>query len=256
MKGPILEVDAQRARWATYRQHQGMVENAGDGFAQGGLGGFVEDLDVRLLFLPTDPHADSVLLNAETLGQLKEPKPSPYRGGAVDWGHRTQTTSSALVVYDQYRDDRGWDKYLALHRHGGVEVGSGRSVFKVRDTRVFALRQIVGLAWSALAIQAEAIDRWPVKPPFELTVALRNTKGAIVGSFAEGWREPGQGLSDIATCIEEHVLLRWELDERLVVDEVALELGDRMEQAFGTTNRRHLAQRGQYEGQFDPQFGF
>lgn len=256
MKGSILEVQAQRERWVAYRQHEAMVEGSGEAFAQGGLGGLVEDLDVRLLLLPTDPLSDSVSLDGGTLDWLKEQRESPYGGGPVAWGHRTRSSSSAVVVYDQYRDDSRWDRYLALHRHGGIEFGSGSSTYQTGDTRVFALRQIIGLAWSALATQVETIDRWTIPSPFELTVALRNTNGATLGSFAEGWREPGQGLHDIVTCIEEHVFLRWEFVDGFESAEVALNLGDRLEQAFGTTHRRHLAHRGQYQGQFDPRFGF
>jgi hypothetical protein len=254
MKGPVRDVDAQRARWATYRLRQGLVEEAADGFARGGLGGLVEDLDARLLVLPADPHADLVPLDDETLGWLSQRRDSPYGGAVVEWGHRTRATTTALVAYDQYRDDSGWDRYLALHRHGGVEFGSGRLAYQLREMHVFALRVIVGLAWSALAIQAEAIDRWPLEHPFELTVALRGTKGATLGNFAEGWAEPGQGLHDVSTCIEEHILLRWELDAQVEMSRVAAELGDRIEQAFGTTHRRHLAHRGPYEAQFDPRF--
>jgi hypothetical protein len=29
-------------------------------------------------------------------------------------------------------------------------------------------------------------------------------------------------------------------------------VGDRIEQAFGTLHRRHIARRGEYEGKFDP----
>lgn len=254
MKGPMRDVDAQRARWAAYRQHQGLVEQSGEGFAQGGLGGLVEDLDVRLLVLPADPQADVVPLDGETLSWLKQQRDSPYGGGAVEWGHRSRATSTALVLYDQYRDDKGWERYQALHRHGGIEFGAGQLAYQLREMRVYALRAIVGFAWSALAIQAEAIERWHLEPPFELTVTLRDTKGATLGNFAEGWAEPGQGLHDVSTCIEEHVLLRWELDKRIEPSQVAIELGNRIEQAFGTTNRRHLAHRGPHEGQFDPRF--
>jgi len=254
MNGPIRDVEAQRARWVAYRHHQGLAQETSDGFAQGGLGGLVEDLDVRLLVLPADPHADSVRLDGETLSWLKQQRDSPYGGGAVEWGHRSRATSTALVLYDQYRDDKGWDRYLALHRHGGVDFGFGRVAYQLRDTHIFALRAIVGVAWSVLAIQVEAIARWSLEQPFELTVALRGTKGATLGNFAEGWVEPGQGLHDVATCIEEHVLLRWELDAHVELSQVATELGDRIEQAFGTTHRRHLAHRGRYEGQFDPRF--
>ena len=254
MKGPMRDVDAQRARWAAYRKHQGLVEQSGEGFAQGGLGGLVEDLDVRLLVLPADPQADVVPLDGETLSWLKQQRDSPYGGGAVEWGHRSRATSTALVLYDQYRDHKGWERYQALHRHGGIEFGAGQLGYQLREMRVYALRAIVGFAWSALAIQAEAIERWHLEPPFELTVTLRDTKGATLGNFAEGWAEPGQGLHDVSTCIEEHVLLRWELDKRIEASQVAIELGDRIEQAFGTTNRRHLAQHGPHEGHFDPRF--
>lgn len=256
MKGPILEVDAQRARWATYRKKLSMGEPAGDDFALGGLGCLVEDLDVRLLFLPSDPLSDLVPLSRETLDWLKEQKESPYGGALPDWGHRTHAASIALLVYEQHRDDQGWDRYLALHRHGGVEVGSGRSVYEVQGSRIFALLQMVALSWSALAVQDEAIQRWSLKPPFEFTIALRKTKGATLGGFAEGWLEPGQGLARVAKCLEDHVLLRWEFEAQPVVEELALEVGDRIEQAFGTTHRRHLAERGEYEGQFDPRVRF
>lgn len=254
MSGPARDQDTQRVRWNAYRDSQYLVPDAGDNFAHGGLGGLVDDLDVRLLSLPADPYAESVLLNTETLNWLKQPRESPFGGNAVELGHRSRATSTALVLYDQYRDDQGWDRYLAFHRNGGIEAGSGRIAYPLREIRTFPLRAIVGLAWSILAIQAEAIDRWSIDPPFEATLALCNTKGATLSNFAEGWAEPGRGLYEVSTCLEEHVLLRWELHAPLNLSELATDLGDRIEQAFGTTHRRHIALRGPYEGQFDPRF--
>src|SRR6266540_2426546 len=43
---------------------------------------------------------------------------------------------------------------------------------------------------------------------------------------------------------------------RIDAELVALDLGDRLEQSFGTTHRRHLANRGEYEGRFDPRFNW
>jgi hypothetical protein len=158
-------------------------------------------------------------------------------------------------MYEQYRDDAGWGQYLALHRHGGVELTHGNLAYPVRGTRVFALRQIVGLTWIAAPLQYEVAERWHINPPFELTVALRNANTAVLGSFAEGWREPETAFGDSATCIEDHVLLRWELDG-VDAEVLALSVGDRLEQAFGSTLRRHLANRGDCAGRFDPRFGF
>lgn len=254
MNGSIHDVDSQRARWIAYREQQALAQGAGDDFAIRGLGGRVDDLDLRMLLLPSDPHADAILLTEENLTWLKEERQSPYGGGAVLWGHQTRATSSSLVLFDEYGNDRGWRRYLALHRHGGLEAASGNCAYEVRGTRIFHLRHIVGLVWSALALQGEATSQWQIEAPFELTVSLRNTTGATLGGFAEGWREPGRDLFDFSTCVEDDVLLRWELDGGFDVEETALDVGDRIEQTFGTTRRRHLAHRGEYDGRFDPRF--
>jgi hypothetical protein len=250
----VRDVDAQRNRWATYRQRQGLVEDAGDGFAAGGLGDQMENLDVRLLILPSDPLADVVPLDKEALDWLEQQRDSPFEGSQMEWGHRSRASSTALVVYNQYDENKGWDRYLALHRHGGVEFASSRLAYQLREMRIFALRNIVGFSWSVLAIQAAAIKRWAIQHPFELTVALSNTRGATLGDFAEGWAQPGQGLFEFSKCTEENILLRWEIDEEFDASEIALDLGDRIEQAFGTTHRRHFARTGPYDGKFDPRF--
>jgi len=256
MKGTIHDVDAQRARWLRLRTGQRLTMEAGKDFALGGLGRYVDSLDVRLVFLPDDPDADRVPLNGETLAWLKKPRPTPYGGPAPQWGHRDRATSCALVVYDQYRDDAGWGQYLALHRHGGIEIGRGNFAYDLRDIRVFPLRHMIGLTWTAAGLQSEVADRWHLTPPFELTVALRRTNGVALGSFAEGWTEPGTGFRDFATCIEDHILLRWEINDGVDPETLALALGDHLEQAFGSTHRRYLANRGEYEGRFDPGFRF
>lgn len=232
-----------------------LVHPVDDDFALGGLGAFVDELDVRFLFLPSDPNTDLVSLDRETLEWFKADRPSPYGGGPIQWGHVSRTTSTAVLLHNQYGSDRRWDRYLALHRHGGCEFGHANCAHDLRGTRIFSLRHVVGLAFSALTLQIEAISRWQMAPPFELTVGLRDTRGAALGGFAEGWREPGQGLSDLTASIENHILLRWELTADFKAEDVAMDVGDRVEQAFGTTSRRHLARRGDYEGQFDPRFG-
>lgn len=256
MKRPIHEVDGQRERWLARRRLLRLHHPVDDDFALGGLGAFVKDLDVRLVFLPSDPSADIVSLDRESLDWLKAERPSPYGGAPITWGNASRTTSGALLLHDRYGSDHGWERYLAVHRHGGCESAFASCAYDMRGTRVFSLRHIVGLAFTTLALQVEAVGRWQLEPPFELTLALRNTQGATLGGFAEGWREPGQGMAEMTACIENHVLLRWELSADFAVEDVALDVGDRVEQAFGTTHRRHLAGRGEYEGRFDPRFGY
>jgi len=254
MNGTIHEIDAQRARWLSYRAAQELARAGGDRFACGGLGRLVDGLDVRLLFLPADPDGDTVPLDREVLAWLKERRRSPYGGPYPTWGNMERGTNGALVLYDQYRADEGWTKYLALHRHGGIEIGVGRYAFNIGEIRIFPLRSLVGLAWTAAALHAEVVDRWRLEGPFEITVALRRTSGATMGGFAEGWMEPQNGFGEFATCLDEHLLLRHEADAMVELKSFALGLGVRIEQAFGTVHRRHIAHRGEYEGRFDPRF--
>lgn len=254
MNRTIHEVDAQRARWRHYRNGQQMTTEAGDDFALGGLARYADEPNLRVMFLPADPHANPVPLDRDTLDWLKERQPAPY-GTAPRWGDGSRATSNALVDYEQHRDDRGWDQYLALHRHGGIELAYGNITYEVRDTTIFPLRHIVGVTWIAAGLQSEVAERWDVQSPFELTVALRSTNGAALGGFARGWRGPEQGLWSFRTCIEDRVLLRWELDQ-IHGESLALAVGDCLEQAFGTTHRRHLAHEGEHQGRFDPRFGF
>jgi hypothetical protein len=69
-----------------------------------------------------------------------------------------------------------------------------------------------------------------------------------------GWLQPGQGLHDASLCTEKNILLRRELESEFDAKEIAIDLGDRIEQAFGTTHRRHIARSGPYNGEFDPRF--
>jgi len=254
MSSSIQEVDAQRARWCRYRESQSLTLDAGDEFACGGLGRHADRLDLRMLVIPSDPVANAVPLDADVLAWLKAERATPYGGRPPSWGHRHRSTSNALLVYDQYREDAGWVRYVAIHRHGGIEIGVGNLAYEIRDLHVFPLRSIVGLAWIAADLQNEIIAQWLVEGPFELNVEIRNTNGATLGGFAEGWANPGQGLMDVARCIEDHLLLRRESDGTIDAERYALTVGDQLEQAFGTTQRRHLAHQGEYEGRFDPRF--
>jgi hypothetical protein len=256
VKGSIQEVDAQRARWSGRRHHQNLTHEAGEDFALGGLGRHVYELDLRLLFLPGDPDADVVPLDDETMQWLKETRDAPYGGQSPRWwNHRERVTSSALIRYEQPREDRGWRRYLALHRHGGFEIGSGSLSREVQGGRIFMLRTIVAMAWVAAALQAEAVGRWPIQAPFELTIGLRNTGKATLGNTAEGWAPPEGGfLDELPTCLDDQVLLRHEVDDTINPKAFALSMGDHLEQAFGSTRRRHIARVGQYEGRFDPRF--
>lgn len=239
MTRSILEVEAQRAQWERRRHHEGLAGSTGDRFALGGLGAHA-GAEARLLILPADPDGQSIHLDSDTLAWVRQERDVPNQGEPFPRGHRARAVTDAVVLYDQYRDDGPWERYLAVHCHGGVEAGLGRAAYDLRDIRVFGLAPIVGMAWVAAAVQQKAIEKWNLRGPFEATLALRETRGTTLGHFANGWAEPGQGLFDFPYCLDDHVLLRVEIEQSIDPEQFATIMGDRIELAFGTTNRRHL----------------
>jgi len=144
-----------------------------------------------------------------------------------------------------------------LHRHGGLEAAVAGISWQRRDQglRVFSLRHIVGLAWTALDIQAGVAEQWDIDGPWEVTLALRGCRGAVLGGFAEGWQEPDDFRSDHRVCLEEHALHRWEVDA-IEPEVLAVNNTQPTENTFGSTHRRHLANHGHFDGKFDPRFGW
>jgi hypothetical protein len=251
------EIELRRARWEHHRASMQLTDTSGDQFALGGLAAHSEAPDVRLVVLPADPQLHPVPLDASTAAWLSESRPSPYDGQQISWGDGLRATSQALVLGAVYRDQAPWRRYLALHRHGGLEAATARVSWQRKDQglRVFSLRHIVGLAWTAFDLQAGAAQRWNIDGPWEVTLALRSCGGAALGGFAEGWLEPDDFRSDNRAALEQHALHRWEVDA-IEPEELAEQIAHRTENTFGSTHRRHLANRGQFDGTFDPRFGW
>ncbi len=249
-----FDLDRQRRRWSDARRVDRLILSDADDFATGGLGALVESLDMRIRFLPADPLAAVVRLDGEAEKWLSRSRPSPYGGGEPELGRSSRTTASALVRYDSYRDDQGWTRFLGMHRDGSLDFGEGGSIAQYRGVRFARLRPLVGLVWHLAALQVEAAERWSVEGPFEVTVALAGVEGARLGGFAEGWRDVDDSFaSEGSICLEPNVLLRVECDV-LDPEALAMEFGAQLENVFGSTHRRFIANRGEFENGFDPRF--
>lgn len=105
--------------------------------------------------------------------------------------------------------------------------------------------------WIALDLQIDAAKRRPIDGPWEITLALIDTEGTVLSDFGEGWAQFNEFRYQQRSCREAHVLHRWEVD-CIDPQSIALDAGARLENSFGSTHQRHLAQRGEYEGKFDP----
>lgn len=155
MTTSIDDLRARRAEWRAYREHLGLAEGTpSDQFARGGLAALAEPLDLRIVVLPADTTATHVVpLDSDTDAWLSEQRPSPHGGRSIEWGQTTYATSYALARASWYRDDQLWSQYIAVHRHGGIEVGDTSVTWEPRGQRAFALRRTVAAIWTALSFQ-------------------------------------------------------------------------------------------------------
>ncbi len=253
------ERDARRRRacWERYRTPLHLTDSIDEEFALGGLSSVAETPDIRVVVLPPDPFSSPIRFDSTTVNWIQETRPSPYPGQQVPWGDRWRSTSQALVSAAVYRDDAPWRRYIALHRHGGIEAAAATLSWQrgERTLHVFSLRHMVAIAWVALDLQRLVAERWGIVGPWEVTVAVRSCGGAALGGFAEGWLEPDDFRSDHRVALETHALHHWEVDE---IEPGALinEIAERIENTFGSTSRRDMANRGPFEGSFDPRFGW
>lgn len=218
-----------------------------------GLARRVEDLSTRIVILPADPRVARLEFDDEMWEWWTEQRSAPF-GAQLSW-HKSFPTVDAAVHLRGTADE--WDTYLAVNRHGGVEVGTS-DIYTIREARCFRLVRTVGLLWVALDTQSQVLRHVPAEGPWQVALALHNTQGAVLGDLAEGWASPGRGLVRVRVCPEPHVVMREELTEwpaQEKADEIrrlAFRLGGRIEDAWGVKQRRFLANGGELEGGFDP----
>jgi hypothetical protein len=109
-------------------------------------------------------------------------------------------------------------------------------------------------SWALLRIGSLLCGRSPITGPWHLTIGVRRTYGALLGNLGEGWAEPYEFGNYVGVCADQH--LRWsiELEEMPGREEQkswAFKIGDRLEDAWGVTQRRYLGRRGDFEGRLD-----
>lgn len=245
------ELDRSRERWSLVRRRLGQSADAEHRSL--GLARRVEDLSARLLILPGDPFATDLSFDDGFWRWWTAEGPSPF-GTRVHWTN-TRPTVDAAVKYKGAREK--WTTYLAVHRHGGVEIGCNPSRSDTQKRRYVRLVRLVGLVWIGASAQAEAASRYGLTGPWEMTLILYETENAHLAGFGTGWREPFQlGVSGFPAQQEPHVVIRRELrafpESDTDVQDLAFEVGARIEDAWGVKHRRFLDGNGETEGEFNP----
>ncbi|MCL5959399.1 MAG: hypothetical protein M1358_08800 [Chloroflexi bacterium] len=232
-----------------------MLDPQEEDFASGGLSQFLADRSARLLILPGDPDAPSIEFDSEFWSWWLGDCIDPATGRPARWGRNSRPTSMAAVRGEFQNDDQDWRYYMALLRCGGLDKALGRAGFyRLRQGRAFRLIAIVGRIWATLDLYREAVERFGVHGPWEITLALSGTAGSLLGHLAEGWAEPDTLNNDMPPCREPGVLLRKEIAQLPDIDgarAIAFSFGAWLEDTWGVRQRRFLARCGQLTDQFD-----
>ena len=253
-------IDRCRRRWERARASLRLIDPGDELFSQGGLASRVRVLAVRVLVLPADPEASPIELDADCRDWWLTDRVDPFGTTHTRFGSSHRSTSSGIVQFDgDYDRDayRPWQRYMALHRSAALEAGFSRDVaFERGGERYFSLIGIVGRVWSVLARYSEVVERYGCAGPFEVAVALPRTSHALLADFGEGWRDPLRDFDGPASrCLEPNILLRYECEtwpeSPEAIQAVAFTLGARIEDTWGSKERRYLARTGERSGEFD-----
>lgn len=259
------DIDRDRKRWRRVRRRLLLVDPLVEDFGTGGLAHHAPDVHVRFVILPADPDAVVVDFDEPFWEWWMQDRPNPFEGApATNWGRDSLPAATGAVRFNRWTDDRwNWDAYLAMLRSGGLEFGLGRSgsaqwrrAPEQDPTRVFFLTTIVGRIWVALGLYAEALDRFGIQGPWEITLGLRNSQLAALGNVGAGWAEPERTFpgEQIHRCPDPGVLIIREMldwPDSGGQRSLAFDIGANIEDAFGCRQRRFLARVDPGAGAFD-----
>lgn len=256
----IADIELRRARWRRTLDRNALDDTRRSDFALGGLATRLREPTVRALLLPPDPDADVLPIDEPLWAWLETQKTIAVDGRPVRFGDQQYPTAHAAALVNGYGSTEPWNSYLAVHRSGALELGLGdrggweRQNRDGEPVRMFNLISVVTYTWAMLSFSAVLNDRVGLAGPSQLTIALRNTKGALLGNVGEGWAESDSFQNTVGGCPEDHLLWHLSIDEppgEEAQKRLAFAVGDRIEDAWGMTQRRYLARVGDRDGHLD-----
>ena len=255
----FAEVELQRERWRRALERLALDTDDRPDFARRGLASRLRVATVQLLLLPSDPEAAPVTIDGDLAARYQGRQSIGLGDLNVALPFNPRRTAHALAVVDHYETD--WNYYYALHRSGAVEFGLGDvGGWEGADSsgdlpRMIFLSPTVARVWALLALASEAYEHSEVSGPYQLTIAVPNVRGALLGRLSEGWSEPHDWNNRVGPCLDANLLWHLEIDELPDADRaraIAFSVGDRIEEAWGSQQQRYLAHRGDHAGQLDP----
>lgn len=248
------ELELLRTRWQRSSRRLGLGHPLAPKYGLGGIASRVSGPAARVLIQPRDPDAFAVEFDQDFWSWFEEEWTDPITGSRASWGDERTTTDRAACLADRW-DDSGWRRCLAFHHSGTFELILGRNVrwHQRESTPAFGLVSMVGFLWNGFDWYGRAMEKFGgVVGPWELRLALIGTQGALLGGFAQGWRQLSDGWDWRPPALAEpnlelrRELLAWDGDPK----SLAYSLGDQLENAWGTRNTRYLVIRDKVVGDF------
>lgn len=256
----LVDVELRRARWRRALRREALDTTSREDFALEGLASRLRSPSARIFVLPSDPESESIRLDDDLWVWIKNFQVVNVEGRNLRLGTQEIPTAHATALVDSYGSREPWKSYVAVHRSGALEYGLGdRGAWERNDradnfVRVFNLISVVAHTWALLKFGTALRERTPVGGPFQLTLGLHRTGGALLGNVGEGWAEPLSWGNEVPACGEEHLLWHMEMPEWPDDDGIralAFAVGDRLEDGWGVRERRYLARLGERAGHFD-----
>ena len=251
--GPNAEQELLRARWRTSGATLGLGDTSTPDYGQGGLAARVAGPAARLLIQPQDPGAYAIEFDDEFWSWFDTERRDPINGGKAGWGSEKVPTDVAACLAERW-DDSGWQRCLALHHSGALDVILGRDVRWMQrgDTPAFGLLSLVGFVWNSFAWYSEVLAKWTkVVGPWEVRLGLIGTQNALLGGFASGWRQLCNSWDGQPKVTSPNLELRrevatWPADPQ----SLAYSFGIQIENAWGSRHRRFLTVEDKVLGEF------
>jgi len=256
----LADTELLRARWRRALDRHAVDTIERDDFATSGLAARLCTPTVQLLLLPSDPEAEVLHIDDELWAWIDAQKNVQVEGRTVHLGLQKTPTAHAAALVSSFGNGEQWNNYFAVNRSGAVELGLGdRGASESPNPEsnpvpIFDLISIVTHSWAMLKFSAALNERFSIGYPMQLTIALRATEDALLGNFGQGW-ENGRGLRNrVGGCAERNLLWHVEINNSLDDDgqtQLAFLIGDWIENAWGISQRRYLARKGDRTGRLD-----
>lgn len=253
----LAEIELIRARWDRALRSYALDTLDRDDFASGGLTRRLEIPTVQLVMLPPDPERDVIALDDDLVAWLQERRDVTLEDHSLRLGNNVRVSANAVVLTDGYSRVDDWPSYVAIYRSGVVEAGlgvyGGGENLRQDGNRVryFALISTVVHSWATLDLASKLQAKAGLDGPWLMMVGMRSTRGAFLADFGDGWRSFGPPYNNDQSCPDDNLLWRLELETLPGAQEqqdVAFGIGDRIENAWGTTMRRYLNREGARSG--------